>query len=442
MESTPVGMPSGHTPPLRLDVSPLPGDSRIDIAILEKIVSVYQTYACSMTKEEQQEYIAVVENGEYLNERGTSGGVTHHRLYLGMRNRSKVFIEDKITFPNWAILVALFTPIKSVKTGLRYLATAAKMQKDRGRADMDRTPCFAEYARHHDTSLSEVIIPEVKTLLPDAQNEVFVQITDGGRQNVASNGDGVTHRSNHGGSTQQAPATTAPCGHSGVPTSPIEETPAETFYLGHQESRPIPHSSHRVNTDASMADNRVGVQSSSSAFTASRGHEENPPTSSNKRSWDHTQPTDSRKRQDRRVEGRVPDPYSYYGTGPVHGTVPGNGTVPVYARGPVYGTLPIHDAGPVHGTVSSYAPRPWPSDQVLSQNDIDRFQTIDQRLGNLENIVKSLGSRAHIPVALQAAPRGAATDRNQLQVLVAEMHTMNERLSAMQAYIARMGQEH
>ncbi|OAA81351.1 hypothetical protein LEL_00896 [Akanthomyces lecanii RCEF 1005] len=136
--------------PKRLDLEQVPVYSK-DKELVSRLVRVYQTYAGSLSQQEQKEFVDMMHSGDYILHKGGSPPVRapKHHFYIQMYDiSSALWLREEITFVKWALLATLY-PCET-------LYELGKVIADLG---LDRRPCFSKYARSHKTTLESLELP-------------------------------------------------------------------------------------------------------------------------------------------------------------------------------------------------------------------------------------------------------------------------------------------
>lgn len=164
--------------PKRLDLEQVPVYSR-DKELVSRLVRVYQTYAGSLSQQEQSEFVNMMQSGDYMLHKGGSPPVRapKHHFYIQMYDiSSALWLREEITFVKWALLATL-NPCET-------LYELGKVIADLG---LDRRPCFNKYARSHKTTLESLELPNPWQLAKQCTVRIrIISVLELGTSNVSN----------------------------------------------------------------------------------------------------------------------------------------------------------------------------------------------------------------------------------------------------------------
>ncbi|XWW99380.1 hypothetical protein V2A60_007390 [Cordyceps javanica] len=145
--------------PLPLDFDTYTFDKK-DREIVESLVRVYQTYAWSLSLQEQREYRQMIRRADYSRRDGRRKPdlVTQHHVYRQMYDRRKgCWLREEVTFAKWALLAILY-PSDSLN----------QLAKVVCKLGIDKKPRWQEYADYYDQKEKKDGRDRTPLELPDA----------------------------------------------------------------------------------------------------------------------------------------------------------------------------------------------------------------------------------------------------------------------------------
>ncbi|KAJ6782294.1 hypothetical protein PWT90_00617 [Aphanocladium album] len=153
MESS-ITKSDGYIPPIPLHINTYQSKIRYK-ELVSKLVRIYQTYACSLSREEQLEFCRMMEHAEYEGE----VTITAHKIYRQMFHYSnKHWVRRNITFARWAVMATMF--FKPPSTAPMFLRLAKAVSA----VGVRRQACFDKYKSYHETNLGSLELPDAGEL--------------------------------------------------------------------------------------------------------------------------------------------------------------------------------------------------------------------------------------------------------------------------------------